>query len=358
MSELIHRWVRPEIRALTAYQVPDATGLIKLDAMENPYSWPESLRRELAERVVQGVDMNCYPDPQASRLKERLRTSLDIPQGAALLLGNGSDEIIQMLALTLGGVGRVVLSVDPGFAMYRMIATWAGLRYVGVPLRSQDFALDTEAVLEALERYRPALVFLAYPNNPTGNLFDAGAIRRILDAAPGLVVVDEAYAPFADASFLSEALEHGNLLVLRTLSKMGLAGLRLGYLMGPEAWIHEIDKTRMPYNINVLTQVGAELALAHKELLDAQTNHIRVERGRLGQRLASLPGVRAYPSAANFILFRVAQAPAVLQGLKERRVLIKGLHGTHPLLEDCLRVTVGTPEENDCFLAALGQVIG
>jgi len=357
MPNLIDQWVRPTIRTLSAYPVPDATGLIKLDAMENPYTWPEELRREWAG-LLQGVDLNRYPDPNATRLKERLRSSLDIPAEAGLLLGNGSDEIIQMLALTLGGPDRVVLSVEPSFVMYRMVATWVGLEYVGVPLRTQDFALDTEAVLEALERYRPALVFLAYPNNPTGNLFDASAIHRILRAAPGLVVVDEAYAPFTDASFLGEVLDHDNLLVLRTLSKMGLAGLRLGYLLGAQEWIREIDKTRMPYNINVLTQVSADLALRHKALLDAQTRQIRAERGRLGQCLAQLPGVRAYPSEANFILFRVARAPAVLQGLKERGVLIKGLHGSHPLLEDCLRVTVGTQEENETFLATLAQVIG
>jgi histidinol-phosphate aminotransferase len=356
MPDLISRWVRPEIRALRAYHVPDATGLIKLDAMENPYTWPDPLRREWAE-LLQRVDVNRYPDPTAARLKERLRACFSIPAEAGLLLGNGSDEIIQMLALTLGGPGRVVLSVDPSFVMYRMIATFAGLEYVGVPLCSEDFSLDAEALLAALSRHRPVLVFLAYPNNPTGNLFDTRTLREVIQAAPGLVVIDEAYAPFTEASFLGEVPGHGNLVVMRTLSKMGLAGLRLGYLVGPREWVREVDKTRMPYNINVLTQEGADFALRHKTLLDQQTGRVCAERERLSASLAALPGVQPYPSDANFILFRVAGAPAIWEVLRSRGILIKCLHGADPLLADCLRVTVGTPEENDALLGALTAVL-
>jgi histidinol-phosphate aminotransferase len=357
-NDLVDRWVRPQIQGLSPYHVPDPDGLIKLDAMENPYAWPDELRREWAQ-ALQRVDVNRYPDPSARALKGRLRRGLGLPEDAELLLGNGSDEIIQMLALTLGGEGRVVLSVDPGFVMYRMIASFAGLEYVGVPLGAEDFSLDLAAVLKALERHRPALVFLAYPNNPTGNLFDAAAVGEIIAAAPGLVVVDEAYAPFTDSSFLPRVLEHDNLLVMRTLSKMGLAGLRLGMIVGAEAWIRELDKTRLPYNINVLTQVSAELALRHQELFDEQTRTIRRERGRLLARLDELNAFRVFPSEANFILFRAAagKGPRLFQGLLDRGVLIKNLHGSHPLLTDCLRVTVGTPDENDVFLAALQSVL-
>ena len=358
MQHLIERLVRPEILALTAYHVPDAAGLIKLDAMENPYGLPEGLRREWLEQLAV-VDVNRYPDPQGTRLREALRTALKIPADMAILLGNGSDEIIQMLCLTLAQPGLKVLSVDPGFVMFRLIARFAGMDYVGVPLRAGDFALDKEAVLAALVRERPVLTFLAYPNNPTGNLFDADALAEIVAAAPGLVVVDEAYAPFTDASFMDRLGDWPNLLVMRTVSKMGLAGLRLGLLAGPPAWLDQIDKTRLPYNINVLTQVSAAFVLGHKARFDEQTQLIRQERQRLFDALAALPGVHPYPSQANFILAQVipGRADGLFQALKAQGILIKNLNGAHPLLADCLRVTVGTPEENAAFLAALGAAL-
>jgi histidinol-phosphate aminotransferase len=264
-----------------------------------------------------------------------------------------------MLALALAQPGRKVLSVDPGFVMYRMIALFAGMEYVGVPLRPDDFALDLSPVLEAIERERPALIFIAYPNNPTGNLFDPEAIARIIEAAPGLVVVDEAYGPFTDQSFMTRLGDWPNLLVLRTVSKMGLAGLRLGYLAGPEGWLTEIDKTRLPYNINCLTQASTVFALRHKAVLDEQAEAIRAERARLFDALAAIPGVRPYPSEANFILIRLpaASADACFAGIKARGVLVKNLNGAHPLLADCLRVTVGTPEENRSFLSALASAL-
>jgi histidinol-phosphate aminotransferase len=350
--------IRPEIRALRAYQVPDATGLVKLDAMENPYGWPQGLRSEWLE-ALRGAELNRYPDPQGRQVQEALRASMGIPPDMGLLLGNGSDELIQMLALTLAHPGRKVLSLDPGFVMYRMIALFSGMEYVGVPLKPDDFSLDLPAVLEALDLELPALTFIAYPNNPTGNLFETQAIERIIEAAPGLVVVDEAYAPFTDQSFLSRLGDWPNLLVLRTLSKMGLAGLRLGYLTGPEEWINEIDKTRLPYNINSLTQTSAAFALHHKTVLDEQTQAIRAERARLFDALAKIPGIHPYPSEANFILLRLpaGAADACFAGLKARGVLVKNLSGTHRLLTDCLRVTVGTPEENGIFLSALVGVL-
>jgi histidinol-phosphate aminotransferase len=358
MCDLIDRLVRPEIRALRAYQVPDASGLIKLDAMENPYTWPQALRGEWAE-LLGGLDVNRYPDPQGQALQAALREAMGIPAGMGLLLGNGSDELIQMLALSLAHPGRKALSVEPGFVMYRMIALFAGLGYVGVPLRAEDFALDLDAVLEALEREEPELIFLAYPNNPTGNLFDAAAVERIIEAAPGLVVVDEAYAPFTEASFLPRLGEWPNLLVMRTVSKMGLAGLRLGYLVGAPEWLEELDKTRLPYNVNVLTQASTAFALRHKAVFDAQTRRICAERGRLFAALAGIDGVRPYPSDANFILLRLpaGRAGEVFGSLKAGGVLVKNLDGAHPLLADCLRVTVGRPEENDAFLGVLQAAI-
>lgn len=355
---LVDKWVRSEIRELSAYHVQPARGLIKLDAMENPYTWPDALRDDWLA-LLRSTDVNRYPDPTAAALSERLRDVMGVPDGMRVLLGNGSDELIQMIAMALSGPSRTLLSVDPGFVMYRMIATFCGMRYVGVPLAADDFALDLPAVMQALDEQQPAVVFLAYPNNPTGNLFDAAAIERIVRAAPGLVVVDEAYAPFTDASFMSRLGDFDNLLVMRTVSKMGLAGLRLGMLAGPAAWLDEFDKVRLPYNINVLTQASAEFALRHKAVFDEQTATIRNERQRLGEALARIDGARVYPSQANFLLLRTpaGQARAWFDGLRERGVLIKILDGAHPLLSDCLRPTVGTPGENDALIEALGRVV-
>ncbi|MCW5625952.1 MAG: histidinol-phosphate transaminase [Burkholderiales bacterium] len=348
--------LRPEILALSAYHVADARGLIKLDAMENPYGLPPELRAEVA-RIAADAALNRYPDPQAKGLKRRLRIAMGVPAAADVMIGNGSDEIIQILTLAVARPGAVILGVEPSFVMFRMLATFAGARFVGVPLAS-DFSLDAEALLAAIAEHRPALIFLAYPNNPTGNLFDPAVIRRVIEAAPGIVVVDEAYHAFAERSFLPALEQYPNLLVMRTLSKLGLAGLRLGFLVGAPDWIGQLDKVRLPYNINVLSQCVAETVLAHGDALDRQTALLRDERALLAAALAAVPGVEVFPSAANFLLFRVAQASIVFEALRARGVLIKRLDGAHPLLADCLRVTVGAPEENAAFLGALRAALG
>ena len=352
------RWIRPEVQGLTAYHVPDPGRLIKLDAMENPYHWPAALVDKWLE-VLRDVELNRYPDPGAAALSAQLRQSMQVPDGLQVVLGNGSDELIQMLALAVSGPDRVILAPEPAFVMYSMIATFAGMRYRGVPL-AEDFSLDVEAMLEAIADTQPALVFLAYPNNPTGTLFSREAIEAVIEAAPGLVVIDEAYAPFTDASFMPRLGEFSNLLVLRTVSKMGLAGLRLGLLAGPAAWLGEIDKVRLPYNINVLTQASALFALQHQSVLDSQTARLRRDRAQLFAALEAIDVLEVYPSEANFILFRApsGQGPALFEGLRTRGVLIKNLDGAGGRLRDCLRVTVGTPEENAAFLAALNDLLG
>jgi len=358
MEQLIRQWVRPEIRALSAYHVPEAQGLIKLDAMENPYPLPEDLRRQWLQRLQQ-AELNRYPHPDAPGVKQALRQAFGVPEQAELLLGNGSDELIQMIAMTLAGPGRCIASVEPSFVMYRMIARFTGMEYHGVPLAEDDFSLDLDALLEAIQRLRPAVVFLAYPNNPTGNLFPEADLLRVIEAAPGLVVIDEAYAPFTDATLLDRVGRYPNLLVMRTLSKMGLAGLRLGLLAGPEPWIREIDKTRLPYNINVLTQVSVAFALEHRELFDRQTRAIRNDRDSLIRDLAQIPGLQVYPSQANFVLVRLLRGSAVElhAALREAGILVKSLNGSHPSLAECLRLTVGTPDENRVLLDALGTLL-
>jgi histidinol-phosphate aminotransferase len=353
LSDKVAKLVRPEIRALKAYHVPDATGLVKLDAMENPYSWPEAVKREWLD-TLQQVALNRYPDPDARRLRDRLRTALGVPPGMELMLGNGSDELIQIILMAVAKPGAVVLAPTPTFVMYEMIATFTGMKFTGVPL-APDFSPDMPAVLKAIETHRPAVIFLAWPNNPTGNLFAREDVLRVIEQAPGLVVLDEAYHAFAGESFMDQLGRHDNLLVMRTLSKQGLAGLRLGVLAGPRPWLEEFNKVRLPYNIGVLTQASAEFALAHLALLDEQARQIRAERERLFKSLNALKGVQAWPSRTNFILFRVEQGDAdrVFEGLRQHGVLIKNLNSAGGMLRNCLRVTVGTLEENDSFLKAL-----
>lgn len=348
-------WVREDIRAIGGYHVQDAAGMVKLDAMENPFTWPEDMVGDWLGELSE-VAVNRYPDPDSRELKARLREVLKVPAGAELLLGNGSDELIQMLAVAMAGPERVMLAPEPTFVMYGLLAGLAGMRYEAVSL-GEDFSLDRPAMLAAIERHRPALTFLAYPNNPTGNLFSRGDIEAIIEASPGWVVVDEAYAAFADGSFLPDLARFPNLLVMRTLSKIGLAGLRLGILAGPPAVIAELNKVRLPYNINVLTQKTVDFALRNYRVLEAQTAEIRKLRTRLLASLAALPGVTAFASDANFILLRVEGAERVFAGLKEHKVLIKNLSPAGGLLRDCLRVTVGSKEQNQAFIEALENVL-
>jgi histidinol-phosphate aminotransferase len=343
--------VREEVLALTAYHVGEAAGMVKLDAMENPYALPQEMRREIAD-LVAGAALNRYPNPQAPELKARLRQVMAIPDAFDILVGNGSDEIIQIVIQTLARPGAVVLAPDPSFVMYRIYALVNRMRYVGVPLAA-DFTLDCARMLAAIEEHQPALTFVAYPNNPTGNLYPEAEVLRILQAAPGLVVLDEAYHAFAKKSFMGRLAEYPNLVVMRTLSKIGMAGLRLGYAAGSPAWIGEFDKVRPPYNVNVLTQLIAERLLVHADLLARQAAAICDERSRLKAALENLPGVTVFASDANFLLVRVPDSGKVFAGMKARGVLVKNLDGSHPLLAQCLRITAGTAEENTRCLAAL-----
>lgn len=353
-ADFVAAVVRPEIRALSAYAVARADGMIKLDAMESPFPLPEALRARIGAAVA-AVPVNRYPDGGAAAVKSALRAALGLPETLGLVLGNGSDELIQIITSAVAKPGATMLSPDPSFVMYRRNALYAGMRFAGIPLEP-DFALDTAAMLAAIERERPALIFLAYPNNPTGNLFPASAIEQILRAAPGLVVVDEAYYAFADASFLPRVVEFPNLLVLRTVSKIGMAGLRLGYAVAAPAWTEELDKVREPYNLNALTQAVAPILVAERALLAEQAALLKAERSRLHAALAALAGVVTYRTHTNFVLARVPDAPRWYAALRAAGILVKNLHGEHPLLEHCLRITVGAPAENDALIAALRNI--
>ena len=345
--------VRPEIRALTAYPVAKAAGFIKLDANENPFGLTAEARAHIAAAVA-NVAVNRYPDGAGDEVKAALRRVLALPEEAGIVLGTGADELLQLITTVVARPGAVVLAPDPTFVMYRLYALYANLRYVGVPLQS-DFALDTDAMLAAIERERPALVWLPSPNNPTGNAFHTADLERIVRAAPGLVVVDEAYEAFSDRTFLPRVLEFPNLVLVRTVSKVGMAGVRLGYAVAHPAWIAEIDKVRSPYNVNALTQAVVPVLLEHADLLADQVNAIRRERARVMEAIATLRRVTVYPSQANFFIVRVPDAAQWFATLKDAGILVKNLDGGHPMLANCLRITVGTPAENDALLAVLGR---
>lgn len=354
-GERIGRMVRRDILAATAYQAAPATGLVKLDAMENPYPLPAELRRQWLARLSE-VPINRYPDPRCAALKRRLRATFDIADAHGLVLGNGSDELIQMIALLVGGPGRSIVAPAPTFSMYRLIAAATGTEFVEVPLRA-DFSLDGGALLEAIRRHRPACVFLAYPNNPTGNCFDEEAVTGALRHAPGLVVVDEAYFPFCRRSFAAQLGRFPHLMILRTLSKSGMAALRLGFVIAHPGWAGQLEKVRLPYNISALTQCSADFCLEHDKVMRRQAGRIVGQRRAVFAALRQLPGLRAFPSEANFILFKLDpqrwDAGQIHRQVKAQGVLIKNLHHPGTPLENCLRVTIGSEDENRRLLAAL-----
>ena len=356
LAERIKRTIRADVQAMHAYSVQPSAGMIKLDAMENPFPLPETLQRAFGERLAR-VAINRYPGAQIDELIAALSVFAELPPDCALMLGNGSDELIELLAVACDVPDAAILAPLPGFVMYQLSAQLHGLRFVGVPLTS-SFELDTDAMLAAIDSTRPALTYIAYPNNPTANLFDDAAIERIVDAVgaqDGLVVFDEAYQPFSSRSWMPRLGEHEHVLVLRTLSKFGLAGVRLGYLCGAAPLIHEIDKVRQPYNVSSLNAEAALFALANAYEFGRQARILRAERERLQLELGELDGVTPFPSEANMILVRVPDSQRAFDGMKARGVLVKHIAALHPLLENCLRLTVGTPEQNTLMMDSLRE---
>jgi len=368
---LVARRIRAEVRAMHAYAVQDPQGMVKLDAMENPYRLSPELQAALGARLG-AVALNRYPGARVQDVRHALAQYAQMPAGYDIMLGNGSDELISLLALAcaLGtdpatGKRPVVLAPVPGFVMYAMSAQLQGLDFVGVPLTA-DFALDVPAMLAAIADTQPAIVYLAYPNNPTANLWNEADMAQVVAAAAQTgspVVLGEAYQPFSSRSYLdtirAEPQAHAHVLLMRTLSKFGLAGVRLGYLMGPQALVAELDKVRPPYNISVLNCECALFALEHADAFAAQAQTICEQRSRLLQALRQLPRLTVWDSDANMVLVRVAAragadaAAQVFDALRARGVLVKNVAKMHPLLANCLRLTVGTAEENTLLLAAL-----
>ncbi len=351
-------FLRQDVQSMHAYAVQDSKGFIKLDAMENPYALPADLQARLGERLGK-VAINRYPGSRVDDLKTALRAYAQVPASHGLMLGNGSDELISLLAMACDIPNAKILAPLPGFVMYAMSAQLQGLQFIGVDLTA-DFELDEAAMLAAIAQYKPAITYLAYPNNPTANLWDAAVIRKIIAACAaygGLVVMDEAYQPFSSSSWMDEIkaapAQNANVLLMRTLSKFGLAGIRLGYMCGLQALINEIDKLRPPYNISVLNAECALFALENSEAFRLQAGEIVAQRAMLLEAIGKLPGMQAYKSDANMILVRMKDADSAFAHLKAQGILVKNISKMHPLLKNCLRLTVGTPQENEAMLGAL-----
>jgi histidinol-phosphate aminotransferase len=349
----IARTLRQDVTSSAGYAIQPSAGMVKLDAMENPFALPPALQRELGERLSR-VALNRYPLAKGE-LAAALAQHFEVPSGCKVIVGNGSDELIDILSVACNVPGATVLAPLPGFVMYEMSARLRGLRFAGVPL-TPAFELDEAAMLAAIAAERPAITYIAYPNNPTGNLFDERIVDRVVAAVgaqDGLVVFDEAYQPFASRTWMQRMAVHPHVLVMRTLSKFGLAGVRLGYLAGASALIDQIDKVSPPYNVSALNAETALFALEHAEVFGEQAAVLRDQRERLARELAALPGVTVYPSEANMLLVRVPDSRRAFDGMKSRRVLVKHIAGLHPLLANCLRLTVGTPDENTLMIDAL-----
>lgn len=349
--------IRQDVQSMHAYAIQDSTGMVKLDAMENPFALPPGLQAELGARLG-AVAIHRYPGARIDDLKQALARYVDLPEGCGLMLGNGSDELISLLAMGCDLPGASILAPLPGFVMYAMSAQLQGLKFVGVPLTA-DFELDEAAMLAAMREHKPAITYIAYPNNPTANLWSADTIRRLIAEAAGfggLVVMDEAYQPFSSRSWLDEIrahpAAHAHVLLMRTLSKFGLAGVRIGYMVGAQALVHEIDKLRPPYNVSVLNAECALFALEHAQVFADQAAEIREQRALLIDALAAMPGVTPFPSEANMVLVRVPDAQRCFDGLKAQGILVKNVSKMHPLLTHCLRLTVGTPSENAQLIRA------
>jgi len=347
----LNKVFRQDVQSMHAYAIQPSAGLIKLDAMENPHRLPKDLQDELGRRLG-ALALNRYPGERVHELHRALAAHARMPEGFDIMLGNGSDELISLIAMACDVPGASILAPLPGVVMYGMRAALQGLQFIGVPL-TPDFELDGPAMLAAIEQHQPTIIYLAYPNNPTANLWDDAVIDRIIEAAPGLVVIDEAYQPFSSRTYAQRMARHGHVLLMRTMSKFGLAGVRIGYLMGPRPLIAQIDKVRPPYNISVLNCECALFALEHEDVFAQQAAQIREERGRVQRALSALPQVKSWPSDANMILLRVPDAARAFEGMKARGVLVKNVSKMHPLLANCLRVTVGTADENTRMLDAL-----
>ena len=336
----IKKLVKPNVLKLKAYQAEEIPCKVKLDANESPYGF----------RVLNNIHTNKYPDPEAKELRKLFARGLKV-KVENVLHGNGSDELIYNLIATFGGP---VLYPTPTFSMYGIIAQALDEKFTGLPL-DEKFDLDMNGMNKQIIKSNPKLIFLSSPNNPTGNSFSSERILQILKKSKGIVVVDEAYQQFSSRkSFIPLLEKHKNLVILRTLSKVGLAGLRTGFMLAHEDIINEVNKVRLPFNLNSLSQKVAIDALKKPGELKARINKIVSERKRLFKEMSKMNGMCPFPSDANFILFHVNNPDKIYNDLLKRGVLIRNMKG---IAGGCLRVTVGKPAENNTFIKNLKQLL-
>ena len=346
--------VREEVLAQKAYSIELVDCRIKLDANENPYGLPDELRSVFMDEIA-GIALNRYPEPGLPYLVSRLANYLGVDQ-RSVLVGNGSDEIIQMICMALGKPGACMVVPTPTFVMYRIMGRNLGWRVIEIPL-DERFDLDQAAILEAIALNSPSLIFLSTPNNPTGNTFSSDKIERIIAASPGIVVVDEAYGAFSGKTLLPLMKNHKNLVILRTLSKVGMAAMRVGFLIGPPPLVEEFHKVRLPYNLNTFSQAAAVFYLDHEAIFSGQINDIIQEREKLIEALKNLKGIHPRPSHANFIFFSCAfESDHVYNYCIQKGILIKNFNGPG-IMKNCMRVTVGTQKENREFINAIQSMI-
>ena len=346
--------IREEVLNQEAYSAAEVSCRIKLDANENPYDISDSLKSRIIESI-RNVPLNRYPEPGSPEFRAGLAGLYGITDDM-LLIGNGSDELIQVLLMTVKGQASGIMIPIPTFVMYKISALNTGHKVIEVPLDSQ-FDLDTASMLEIIASKSPELIFLSYPNSPTGNCFDAGKIEAIIKESSGIVVVDEAYANFSGKTFLPYLEKYENLVILKSLSKLGLAAMRIGVLIGCPPLVHELNKVRLPYNLNTFSQIVARLYIENEAEFQKQADKVVSRREELFKELKKIDGIRPYASDANFILFSCSfDTDSIHYSLIERGILIKKFNAPG-ILENCMRVTTGTREENEEFLEALRNIM-
>ncbi|MEK6677806.1 MAG: histidinol-phosphate transaminase [Nitrospirota bacterium] len=349
----IKQLIRKEVLKLKAYEVAEVSAKIRLDANENPFALPPELK-DMLLKEVEKILLNRYPDGSSHELRQIISLQLGVNMDE-VMIGNGSDELIQMIITAFGSPPEKALYPVPTFSMYGIIAKAQGYVPLEMPL-DDNFDLDADKILKTAKKEKPKAIFLSYPNNPTGNCFSEERILRIIKGCGFPVVVDEAYYDFSRKTFLPYLKKYKNLIILRSLSKIGLAGLRIGILIADKGIVKELNKVRLPYNLNSYSQVIASSVLKNRKAIDEQVNNIISERQRLAEEMKGIDRLIVYPSDSNFIFFKTNNADKIFKGLINRGILIRNMNKPGRL-KNCLRVTVGTPEENGEFLSALKELV-
>ncbi|MBN3860315.1 histidinol-phosphate transaminase [Neisseriaceae bacterium PsAf] len=344
--------IRQDIQKTTAYHVQETPeGFIKLDAMELPYEFPNEMKQELAKILAQ-VPLRLYPDINHHPIVSKIKNVFKVPTKAEVITGNGSDELIQLLTLLVAKNNAKVLSLDPSFAMYKVDAELYGMQYISVDC-DEELQIDFNQVFDIINQEKPDLIFIAYPNNPTGIRFERSKIEKIITESNALVVIDEAYGAFASDSFLDLAGSIDNLVVVKTFSKIGFAGIRLGFASGHPSVMQELKKITPPYNMNQLTLATADYILEHFDWVTEKTTEIKYQREIMLSELESIEFLEVYPSETNFLMIRTPDAKLVFDTLYKNKILVKNFHGKHPMLDQCVRITIGTPEQNSKVIGVI-----